>query len=98
LEKGQPDTIDSGYVDVGRGRRMDHSLRTCHLVPSRCQESSWSRSIGGANDGRNVRTLGCEGMAVARTVGLGGEGGDASDVDRYPQRKCCKSRSAVRGC
>lgn len=95
MEKGRPDTIDSGYVDVGRGRRMDRLSKTYRLAPSRCQESSWSRSIGGANDGHNAQILGCEGTEVARTAGSGGEGGDASDVNRYPQRKGCKkSRSA----
>ena len=74
---------------------MDHWSRTHHLVPSRCQESLWSRSIGGGSGVRNGRTPGRGEREVVRTAGSGGEGGDASGVNCYPQRKDCKkSRSA----
>ena len=82
MGKGRLDTIDSECAGGWCGRRTVHSPRTYHLVPSRCQESSWSRSTGGANDGRNGQTPDCGGKAVARIADLGGEGGDASGVNR----------------
>lgn len=93
LGKERPGTTDSGCAGVGRGRRMGRSPRSWHLVPARCQESSWSRSIGGAT-GHSDRIPGCVGMGVERTAGSGGEGDDGCVANCFPQRRCCKNRSA----
>lgn len=94
MERGRPDTTDLGYADVERGRRMVHSSRTRGPVPSRCQEFSWLRSIGGASGERKGQTPDCAAMEGARTVGSGEEGGGASGVKCLPQKNYCKSRSA----
>lgn len=50
-------------------------------------------NMGGGNDEHSGRTPDCVAMAGGRTVGSGGEGGDASGANRFPQKEC-KGRSA----